>query len=69
MESQVEVTPLETNGTQLTLQHTAEDSFEASLAEGCFSVKVACESYETEARSLLGGFVNITSMLPSKRDD
>ena len=26
-----------------------QDSFEASLAEGCFSVKVACDGYETEA--------------------
>lgn len=51
--AKVDVTPLETNGMQLSLQHTAEDSFEASLAEGCFSVKVACDGYETEERTLM----------------
>ena len=31
---------------------TSQDAFEASLAEGCVSVKVSCDGYETEAVSL-----------------
>lgn len=50
----VEVTPLETNGKQLDVAHTVEDSFETEgLAEGCFSVKVACDGFENEERTLM----------------
>mmetsp|Transcript_15542 Transcript_15542/g.36612 ORF Transcript_15542/g.36612 Transcript_15542/m.36612 type:complete len:400 (-) Transcript_15542:100-1299(-) len=53
-DAKVEVMPLETSRAPLELHHAAEDRFEAKgLAEGCVAVKVTCNGYEAEERTVM----------------
>lgn len=53
-EAEVEVTQLDNSKQPLQLSHAAEDRFEAKgLAEGCVAVKVKCQGYEAEERTVM----------------